>query len=204
MTSFQGGTNSGYLSIGGYRLNTQLFEDEYEYMTGDPSVFTIQNYIQKKPIYDSVNGFNPTEKNDNITVMQTIPECRSFLNFIIKHKLLDNLMIQPDYTLFVPVNQVEVLDNIVEKYGEIVIPQSLLKYHMVDYTILPIQLLDQIVRLETSLRNQTVTIKNTSIMSFHDEVNLLEDNKILKYIRTDNGSLYLIDRPLVFDIYNYL
>jgi hypothetical protein len=75
---------------------------------------------------------------------------------------------------------------------------------MVDYTILPIQLLDQIVRLETSLRNQTVTIKNTSIMSFHDEVNLLEDNKILKYIRTDNGSLYLINRPLVFDIYNYL
>ena len=204
MTSFQGGTNSGYLSIGGYRLNTQLFEDEYEYMSGDPSIFTIQNYMQKKPIYDSVNGFNPTEKNDNITVMQSIPECSSFLNFISKHKLLDTLMIQPDYTLFVPINQVEVLDKIVEKYGEIVIPQNLLKYHMVDYTILPIQLLDQIVRLETSLRNQTVTIKNTSIMSFHDEVNLLEDNKILKYIRTDNGSLYLINRPLVFDIYNYL
>jgi hypothetical protein len=204
MTSFQGGTNSGYLSIGGYRLNTQLFEDEYEYMSGDPSIFTIQNYLKTKPIYDSVSGFNPTEKNDNITVMQSIPECRPFLNFISKHKLLDNLMVQPDYTLFVPVNQVEFLDKIVENYGEIVIPQSLLKYHMVDYTILPIQLLDQIVRLETSLRNQTVTIKNTSIMSFHDEINLLEDNKILKYIRTDNGSLYLIDRPLVFDIYNYL
>lgn len=204
MTSFQGGTNSGYLSIGGYRLNTQLFEDEYEYMTGDPSIFTIQNYMEKKPIYDSVNGFKPTEKNDNISVMQSIPECRPFLNFISKYNLLDTLMIQPDYTLFVPIDQVDVLDKVVENYGEIVIPQSLLKYHMVNYTILPIQLLDQIVRLETSLRNQTVTIKNTSIMSFHDEVNLLEDNKILKYIRTDNGSLYLINRPLVFDIYNYL
>jgi len=204
MTSFQGGTNSGYLSIGGYRLNTQLFENEYEYMTGEPSIFTIQNYMEKKPIYDSVNGFKPIEKNDNISVMQSIPECRPFLNFISKYNLLDTLMIQPDYTLFVPVNQVGVLDKVVENYGEIVIPQSLLKYHMVNYTILPIQLLDQIVRLETSLRNQTVTIKNTSIMSFHDEVNLLEDNKILKYIRTDNGSLYLINRPLVFDVYNYL
>jgi uncharacterized surface protein with fasciclin (FAS1) repeats len=204
MTSFQGGTNSGYLSIGGYRLNTQLFENEYEYMTDEPSIFTIQNYMEKPIIYDHVNGFKPIEKNDNISVIQSIPECRPFLNFISKYNLLDTLMIQPDYTLFVPINQVDVLDKVVENYGEIVIPQSLLKYHMVNYTILPIQLLDQIVRLETSLRNQTVTIKNTSIMSFHDEVNLLEDNKILKYIRTDNGSLYLINRPLVFDVYNYL
>ena len=204
MTSFQGGTNSGYLSIGSYRLNTQLFEDEYEYMTGDPSIFTIQNYMEKKPLYDTVKGFEPTEKNDNISVIQSMPECRPFLNFISKYKLLDTLMIQPDYTLFVPIDQVDVLDKIVQKYGEIVIPQDLLKYHMVNYTILPIQLLDQIVRLETGLRNQTVTIKNTSIMTYHDEVNLLEDNKILKYIRTDNGSLYLIKRPLVFDIYNYL
>lgn len=204
MTSFQGGTNSGYLSIGSYRLNTQLFQDEYEYMSGDPSIFTIQNYMEKKPLYDVVKGFNPTEKNDNISVMQKIPECQSFLNFVSKYKLIDTLTIQPDYTLFVPIGQVEVLDQIVQNYGEIVIPQDLLKYHMVNYTILPIQLLDQIVRLETRLRNQTVTIKNTSIMTYHDEVNLLEDNKILKYIRTDNGSLYLIDRPLVFDIYNYL
>lgn len=204
MTSFQGGTNSGYLSIGSYRLNTQLFEDEYEYMSGEPSVFTIQNYMEKKPLYDAVKGFKPTEKNDNISVMQNLPECRSFLNFISKYKLLDTLMIQPEYTLFVPINHVEVLEQIVKNYGEIVIPKDLLKYHMVNYTILPIQLLDQIMRLETSLRNQTVTIKNTSIMTFHDEVNLLEDNKILKYIKTDNGSLYLINRPLVFDIYNYL
>jgi uncharacterized surface protein with fasciclin (FAS1) repeats len=84
-----------------------------------------------------------------------------------------------------------------------VIPQDLLKYHMVNYTILPIQLLDQILRLETGLRNQTVTIKNTSIMTYYDEINLLEDNKIRNYYRTDNGSLYLIDRPLVYDIYNY-
>jgi hypothetical protein len=43
MASFQGGTNSGYLSAAPYRLNTQLFEDEYEFMTGLPSIFTIQN-----------------------------------------------------------------------------------------------------------------------------------------------------------------
>jgi hypothetical protein len=40
-------------------------------------------------------------------------------------------------------------------------------------------------------------------MTHYDEVNLLEDNKIRNYYRTDNGSLYLIDRPLVYDIYNY-
>ena len=203
MTSFQGGTNSGYLSVGSYRLNTQLFEDEYEFMSGLPSIFTIQNNTDKKPIYDVTKGFLPRDKNDNISFMQKIPECSKFLRFLIKYNLLDILLIQPEYTLFVPVNGVEILDDIVQKYGEIVIPQDLLKYHMVNYTILPIQIIDQILRLETGLRNQTVTLKRSSIMTHYDEVNLLEDNKIRNYYRTDNGSLYLIDRPLVYDIYNY-
>jgi len=203
MTSFQGGTNSGYLSIANYRLNTQLFENEYEFISGLPSTFTIQNHINT-PIYSTINGFLPSDKNDNISIMQQLPECRSFFNFIKKYNLQNELMIQPDYTLFVPIYNVDILDNIVQNYGEIVIPRNLLKYHMVNYTILPIQLLDQIISLETRLRNQTITFKNTSIMTHNDEINLYDDNKILKYIKTDNGSLYLINRPLVFDIYNYL
>ena len=203
MTSFQGGTNSGYLSVGSYRLNTQLFEDEYEFMSGIPSTFTIQNNYNTKPIFDINKGFTPRENNDNISIMQKLPECSNFLRFLIKYNLLDMLMTQPEYTLFVPTNQIEVLDEIVQKYGEIVTPQDLLKYHIVNYTILPVQMLDQILRLETSLRNQTITLKRTSIMTYHDELNLLEDNKIRNYYRTDNGSLYLIDRPLVYDIYNY-
>ena len=173
MTSFQGGTNSGYLSIGSYRLNTQLYESEYEFMSGLPSNFTIQNSIEFKPIYDITKGFSPSEKNDNISIMQSIPECSNFLKFIAKYNLIDVLTIQPDYTLFVPINNVEILDNIVQKYGEIVIPQNLLKFHMLNYTILPIQLLDQILRVQTSLRNQTITLKKTSIMTHYDEVNLL-------------------------------
>ena len=203
MTSFQGGTNSGYLSASSYRLNTQLFEDEYEFMTSLPSVFTIQNNYNTKPIFDINKGFVPRETNDNISIMQKIPECNNFLRFIIKYNLQDILMSQSEYTLFVPIDHVQVLEDIVQKYGEIVIPQNLLKYHIVNYTILPIQLLDQILKLETSLRNQTITLKRSSIMTYHDEVNLLEDNKIKNYYRTDNGSLYLIDRPLVYDIYNY-
>ena len=203
MASFQGGTNSGYLSAAPYRLNTQLFEDEYEFMSGLPSIFTIQNNYNTKPIFDINKGFTPKESNDNIAYLQKLPQCSNFLRFILKYNLQDMLMIQPEYTLFVPVNGVEVLDDIVQKYGEIVIPQDLLKYHMVNYTILPIQIIDQILRLETGLRNQTVTLKRSSIMTYYDEVNLLEDNKIRNYYRTDNGSLYLIDRPLVYDIYNY-
>lgn len=203
MTSFQGGTNSGYLSIAPYRLNTQLFEDEYEFMSGLPSIFTIQNNYDTKPIFDINKNFTPKENNDNISYMQKIPECSNFLRFILKYNLQDMLTIQPEYTLFIPTNGVEILDDIVQKYGEIVTPQNLLKYHIINYTILPIQILDQIMRLETSLINQNITLKRTSIMTHYDEVNLLEDNKIRNYYRTDNGSLYLIDRPLVYDIYNY-
>ena len=203
MTSFQGGTNSGYLSASAYRLNTQLFEDEYEFMSGLPSIFTVQNNYNTKPIYDINRGFLPRNKNDNLTYMQKIPECNNFLKFIIKNNLQDILMIQPEYTLFVPTNQVDILEDIVQKYGEIVIPQDLLKYHMVNYTILPVQIIDQILKLETALRNQTITLKRSSIMTYYDELNLFEDNKIKNYYRTDNGSLYLIDRPLVYDIYNY-
>ena len=203
MTSFQGGINSAYLSIGSYRLNTQLFEDEYEFMSGLPSTFTIQNNINKKYIYDISNGFKPSSKNDNIFWMQKIPECNNFLKFIIKYNLLDMLTVQPEYTLFVPINNIEILDNIVQKYSDIVSPENILKYHIVNNTLLPIQLLNQIIRLETSLKNQNITLKNSSIMTYNDEINLFEDNKIQNYYRTDNGSLYLINRPLVFDIYNY-
>lgn len=202
MTSFQGGINSAYLSIGSYRLNTQLFEDEYEFMSGLPSTFTIQNNINKKYIYDISNGFKPSSKNDNIFWMQKIPECNNFLKFIIKYNLLDMLTVQPEYTLFVPINNIEILDNIVQKYSDIVSPENILKYHIVNNTLLPIQLLNQIIRLETSLKNQNITLKNSSIMTYNDEINLFEDNKIQNYYRTDNGSLYLINRPLVFDIYN--
>lgn len=204
MTSFQGGTNSGYASIASYRLNTQLFENEYEYMSGEPSIFTIQDTLEKKPLYNLVNGFQPKIKNDNVTIMENIPECKSFLNFIKKHNLVDMLRMQPEYTLFVPIENVNILDDVVERYGEIAIPQNLLRYHILDRTILPIQIIDQIFRIKTLLRNQYVTIKNSSIMTYYDEVNLLEDNKITKYIKTDNGAIYFINRPLVFDIYNYM
>ena len=204
MTSFQGGTNSGYASIASYRLNTQLFEDEYEYITGEPSIFTIQNTIEKKPLYGFVNGFKPNIKNDNISIMENTPECKPFLDFIKKYNLVEMLRIQPDYTLFVPIENVDILDEIVKKYGEIAIPQNLLKYHMIDRTILPIQIIDQIFRIKTLLSNQYITVKNSSVLTHYDELNLLEDNKITNYIKTDNGAIYFINRPLVFDIYNYL
>ena len=204
MTSFQGGTNSGYASIASYRLNTQLFENEYEYISGEPSIFTIQDTLEKKPLYNLVNGFQPKIKNDNITIIENIPECKPFLEFVKKYNLVDMLRIQPDYTLFVPIGSVNVLEEVVERYGEIAIPENLLRYHMIDRTILPIQIIDQIFRIKTLLRNQYVTMKNSSIMTYYDEVNLLEDNKITKYIKTDNGAIYFINRPLVFDIYNYL
>lgn len=204
MTSFQGGTNSGYASIASYRLNTQLFENEYEYISGEPSIFTIQDTIEKKPLYNLIKGFQPKIKNDNVTIMENTPECRPFLEFVKKYNLVDMLRIQPDYTLFVPIDSVNILEDVVEKYGEIVIPENLLRYHMIDRSILPIQIIDQIFRIKTLLRNQSVTMKNSSIMTYYDEVNLLEDNKITKYIKTDNGSIYFINRPLVFDIYNYL
>lgn len=204
MTSFQGGTNSGYASIASYRLNTQLFEDEYEYITGEPSIFTIQNTIEKKPLYGFVNGFKPNMKNDNISIMENTPECKPFLDFIKKYNLVEMLRIQPEYTLFVPIENVDILDEIVKKYGEIAIPQNLLKYHMIDRTILPIQIIDQIFRIKTLLSNQYITVKNSSVLTHYDELNLLEDNKITNYIKTDNGAIYFINRPLVFDIYNYL
>ena len=204
MTSFQGGTNSGYASIASYRLNTQLFEDEYEYISGEPSIFTIQNTIEKKPLYGFVNGFKPNIKNDNISIMENTPECKPFLDFIKKYNLVEMLRIQPEYTLFVPIENVDILDEIVKKYGEIAIPQNLLKYHMIDRTILPIQIIDQIFRIKTLLSNQYITVKNSSVLTHYDELNLLEDNKITNYIKTDNGAIYFINRPLVFDIYNYL
>jgi hypothetical protein len=35
--------------------------------------------------------------------MENIPECKPFLDFVKKHNLVEMLRIQPDYTLFIPI-----------------------------------------------------------------------------------------------------
>lgn len=202
MTSIQGGTTTGYYSIAPYRLFLKPYEEDIEFMTGLSNTFAIQEvYRPDARMYARSHDFIPTPQNDNIGNMSKIPNCKPFLNFIQKYKLQDLLGQQQGYTLFVPITNVEVLDSAVDRYGDILNPENLLKFHMIDYTILPVQLWNQIQRVKTRL-GQTITLKNTSVMTFDDEINLWEDNKILEYIPTDNGSLYLITRPIIPSIYN--
>lgn len=204
MTTNQGCTTTGYSSIAPYRLFLKPYEEDTEFMTGLANNFSIQEiYRPDARMYARSHDFIPTPQNDNIGNLSKLSQCKPFLNFIFKYNLQDLLSQQQGYTLFVPVNNVEILENVVQRYGDILTPENVLKYHLIDYTILPIQLWNQIYRLKTRLGNQTITLKNTSVMTFNDELNLWEDNKILEYIPTDNGSLYLIERPLVPDVYNY-
>lgn len=203
MTSIQGGTTTGYYSIAPYRLYLKPYEEDLEFMTGLSNNFAIQEvYRPDARMYARSHDFTPSSRNDNIANMHQRPNCQMFLNFIQKYKLHHLLNQQQGYTLFVPINFVEILEEIVQKYGEIMIPENLLKYHIIDYIIAPVQILNQTYRLRTKLGEQTITLKNNALLTFNDEVQLWEDNKIIEYIQTDNGSMYLIERPLVPGLYN--
>jgi uncharacterized surface protein with fasciclin (FAS1) repeats len=205
MTSNQGGTTTGYYSIAPYRLYLKPYEEDVEFMSGLANNFSIQEiYRPDARMYARSHDFIPTSQNDNIANLLKRPKCKAFLNFIQKYKLQDVLQQQQGYTLFVPLNNVEILETTVQKYGDILSPEDLLRYHLVDYIILPIQVWNQIQRLKTRLENQTITMKNTSVMTFNDEIKLWEDNKIIEYVPTDNGSLYFIDRPLIPNVYSYM
>jgi uncharacterized surface protein with fasciclin (FAS1) repeats len=208
MSSFIGATNNGYEAISDYRLYLDLSLNDKEFNSNlyTPTYFTelSNSYTTYPQTYPTLGNFsNPintiynelsTTNNEFVKLIDGI-----FPNLCKKHL---NENVNNQITAFIPVN----INNLTEvfKTGNYRI-ENILKYHLVDYYILPVQLFNKINKIYTKYDNQYITIGGTSeelyILNPDNINNKLYKNKILKTTKVDNGIIYYIDRPLIPYLY---
>jgi hypothetical protein len=102
---------------------------------------------------------------------------------------------QYDYTLFLPLDCSIFKKIIREQYFS---PTDLLKYHMVNFPITPIEIMNRIVRVDTELKNHFVLLNSFSVLGY-DTTSIKYDttpNNILKSIKTNNGFVYIIEKMM--------
>jgi|694.fasta_scaffold110430_3 uncharacterized surface protein with fasciclin (FAS1) repeats len=208
MSSFIGATNNGYESISDYRLYLDLNLNDKEFATNlyTPTYFTeLNNNISCYPqTYDTLGNFsNPintiynelkTQNNEFVNLIDSI-----FPTLCSKHL---NTETCNQITAFIPLN-INNLQNTF-KNGNYRI-ENILKYHLVDYPILPVQLFNSINKIYTKYDNQYITVGGTQNELYilnRDIINSSNyKNKILKTLKVDNGIIYFIDKPLIPYLY---
>ena len=208
MSSFIGGTNNGYESISDYRLYLDLSYNDKEFNSDlyTPSYFTelSNNYTTYNKSYPTLGNFSNPKKtiynelstNNNLFINLIdgiFPNlCKQYLNNSVNNQI----------TAFIPVN-IDNLENVF-KNGNYRI-ENILKYHLIDYYILPVQLFNKINKIYTKFNNQYITIGGTNdelfILNPDNVNNKLYKNKILKTTKLDNGIIYYIDKPLIPYLY---
>ena len=212
MTTFHGTTFNQYQAIAPYRLYLDLSMDDREYATNyrNPLFITENSFSED---YNNIKTFNTKEETSSYGVISKLENTQGFKTFIDKYNLKEYL--NGDFTLFVPINDnIQDLYNIYENQDEIkeneyrpqwftkgfhtskTEPSDVLKYHMLDFVLTPVELLDRKYRLQTKLRNQYFTTNNASIVTGTVKGDK-NPNKIVQTLKTDNGWIYLIEKPLI-------
>ena len=135
----------------------------------------------------------PTNGGDTSTygMIRNDNRIQQFREFIDKYDL--QYYMNGDFTLFVPVDKLMgIIDDKLQTTSLNAL--DIFNYHKLDYVLLPIQIFDRKIRLQTKLRNQYILVSNTSIISETSDRN---PNRILSSIKTDNGYIYIIEQPLI-------
>jgi uncharacterized surface protein with fasciclin (FAS1) repeats len=189
MSSFQGGISSSYHSIAPYRLYLDLSLDDKEFMSN------IQNplYVPLETQYESL-----IDKSSCPTILSVLykdTRMEQFKMFVETYNL--QYLLEGDITLFVPSNNsIQLLKNIIEY--TVADPADILRYHILSYILTPVELFERKLRLQTKLRNQYFITDGPNIINEFTENN---PNKITDSIKTQNGYIYMVDKPLVPYIY---
>jgi hypothetical protein len=202
MSSFQGGTVSGYEGISSYRSYLDLSLDDVEFATGLPNpLYFSERAIDRRdygrkttrvPAYGSYVA--ERENYDLIKNNITTSRFRDFIDAYKMHSYIDS---HRQSTIFVPVDsKMKDLFSIVQSTA--LTPKDIVNFHMLDYILSPVELYDRNLRIQPLLTGQKFLTEGTSIINEHDDRN---PNKILQSIKTKSGYMYLIERPLIPYIY---
>lgn len=201
MSSFIGGYNTGYSSIAPYRLYLNLSEDDKEFATNAYSAIKLNEDIYQKPDLTIIPDFHVTNKNSLWGVIQSDVTLSKFVLFIKKFNLQRFLndfdqSYNNQFTLFAPVN--DYMDYLLQLIETTVLtPETILRYHMLDFPILPVEMMSRKLRIPTKMRNKYIVMDNLKIVQENDNT---FPNYVLSSQKTDNGYLYKLQYPLVPDI----
>jgi hypothetical protein len=193
MSASQGATFTGYESISPYRSYLDLsFEDrEFTSNTRNPLVYSEESSHHGN--FATIPDFQYRADSSTYGIISRDMNLGKFREFIDKYEL--KFYMDGDFTLFVPVDT----DTIYEKLQTTPLNAlDIFNYHKLDYVILPVQLFDKKIRLQTKLRNQYILTSGTSIISEQTDK---YPNRILSSIKTDNGYIYVIERSLIPYVY---
>jgi uncharacterized surface protein with fasciclin (FAS1) repeats len=204
--NFIGGTQQGYEAMAPYRLYLDLSQNDVEFSTGliDPlAISDLSNELPHNYQHYSVLGnfYKPPRKV--LDIIKTNPDAVPFAQLIEGYRLqkLVDTPLDNQITIFVPVNDINSISYNLQAYPDFSM-EDILKYHIIDYPILPVQLFGQINRIFTRLPSQSLTIMGTD-----DQIIILSQrdrfyrNRILKSQRADNAMIYYIEKPLIPDLW---
>lgn len=198
MSTFQGSTITGYEGISPYRLYLDVSMDDREFSSNakTPLVYSEES-VASSP-YNTIKTFQPSPNTSTYGIIRQEQGLQVFKTFIDRFNLIHQM--NGDYTLFVPVDKMMNIIN--DKLGSSPLEAlDIFNYHKLDYVMLPVQLINKTIRLQTKLRNQYITCSNMKIISENGGMKDNNPNKILQSIKTDNGYIYIIERPLIPYVY---
>lgn len=198
MSTFQGSTVSAYEAISPYRLYLDLSSDDKEFSSNIKNPLVYSEESTSLYDYNPIKNFNPSPNTSTYGIIRQYQNTSIFKIFIDKFNLITQM--NGDFTLFVPINQMmDIIDNKLKNTPLEAL--DIFNYHKLNYIIEPVQLINRIIRLQTKLRNQYITVSNMKIISEAGGMKDNNPNKILQSIKTDNGYIYIIERPLIPYIY---
>ncbi len=193
------GTFSAYESIAPYRLYLDLSLDDKEFNSGIINPLYYTENTNNNKIINNINDnttYNIMSNNENLSEFKKFIDIYKFKNFLTG-----------DFTLFIPINNfINDLFNTIKSTQ--IEPLNILKYHMIEYIITPMQMFNKKLKFQTKLRNNFFMVdgdnnnlkirkRDTGDMNNIKYIN----NKILQSIKTDNGYIYIIEKPLIPYIY---
>jgi hypothetical protein len=195
MANFQGGTSSGYQSIAPYRLYLDLSGDDKEFVSNvqNPLIFTDE--LNTSHLYLGIDSSqtNINSKTSSYSLISQDPRTKLFSKFIDFYNLKSQM--EDEFTLFVPIDsfmatlsykiQTSPLNGL-----------DLFNFHKLDYILTPVEIINSSKKLKTKYMDQTISIRDMNIITNRDA-----PNRILNSIQTDNGYIYIIERPIIPYVY---
>lgn len=198
MTTFQGGTCTGYEAIAPYRTYLDLSYNDKEFMTDLYSAVHIENKEELKKNSNFYKTIDLFKMNKDFSTYNLLPKynLNLFKYFIDYFDFQDEL--KGEFTLFVPIDKN--MDKLFDYINyTIIFPLDILKYHTLDWVLTPVELFKKRkLRLESKLRTEYFLTDGQSIITEKSNKN---PNRILQSIKTDNGYIYIIERPMLPYIY---
>lgn len=207
MSTFQGGTSSGYEGIASYRLYLDLSMNDVEFASGivNPLYFSEESVQKSQYGHKTMNppAFGayvkePTPlKGGNYDLIKGNQHTSKFAEFVDFYKLRSYIDSHRVSTIFVPINT-EMKSLFAAVQSTALTPKDMIDFHTLDYILEPVELYNRNLRIQPLLLGQTFLTKGTSIINEHDD---RTPNHILQSIKMGSGYIYIIERPLMPYVY---